>query len=77
LGEVFADSFYARYERGGGGDVDYFLCLRTSSRRGDGGVEERAFLDFLGGGEAGEFALVVRWLGSGVGRFFCHCCGCC
>jgi hypothetical protein len=34
----------------------------------------------LGGGEAGEFALalalVVRWLGGGVGRFFCHCCGC-
>jgi hypothetical protein len=70
--EVFPDSLYSRYERGGGGDVDYFLCLSTSSSRGDGGVEERAFLDFLGGREAGEFALVVCWLGG----FFRHCCGC-
>lgn len=43
-GEIGAYAFYARDERGGGGEVDGLLDVCAGQGRGDGGVDEWAFV---------------------------------
>lgn len=45
--EQFAHALYDGDEGRGGGYVDYLLDRGVGAGRGDGGVEERSFLDFL------------------------------